>query len=151
LYTYVAKVCYQCFICVFLVDVVYVLSGCCVCLQWFSSVFRVFSSVLEACFKCFICLQTYVASVAFGCFKSTSGVASLLLAFYCIASVSPPPTDADWSSTAPPLFSMLVTFGAVRYLCGHAKWLKKQIAGHGCPVCSDVRALASPKHLYKGT
>jgi hypothetical protein len=30
-----------------------VLSGCCVCLQWF---LIVFSSVLDACFKCFICL-----------------------------------------------------------------------------------------------
>jgi hypothetical protein len=33
-------------------------------------------SVSYACFKCFICLQTYVASVASGCFKSRSGVAS---------------------------------------------------------------------------
>ena len=45
-----------------------VLFGCCVWSQWFSSVF----------FKCFKCLQTYVATVVFGYFKSRSGVASLL-------------------------------------------------------------------------
>ena len=45
-----------------------VLLICCVCLQWFSS-------VSDACFKCFICLQTYVASIAPGCFKSRSDVA----------------------------------------------------------------------------
>ena len=32
----------------------------------------VFASISDACFKCFICLQTYVASVASGCFKSRS-------------------------------------------------------------------------------
>jgi hypothetical protein len=36
----------------------------------------VFVTVLDACVKCFICLQTYVASVVSGCFKSRSGVAS---------------------------------------------------------------------------
>jgi hypothetical protein len=46
----------------------------------FSSMFQVcFLSVLEAYFKCFNCLQTYVATVVFGCFKSRSGVAYFLL------------------------------------------------------------------------
>ena len=53
-----------------------VLSGCCVCLQYFSSAFsRVFASVSHTCFKCFIYLLLYVASIASGCFKSGSGVA----------------------------------------------------------------------------
>jgi hypothetical protein len=102
LYTYVTKVCYPCFICVFWTHVasvfiwmlhmfhIYVacvLSGCCVWLQWFSSVFRCF-------FKCFNCLQMYVATVVSRCFKSKSSIASLLLAFYCIVSVCPlPVTD----------------------------------------------------------
>jgi hypothetical protein len=38
-----------------------------------------FRGVLEACSKCFSCLQTYVATVVYGYFKSRSGVASLLL------------------------------------------------------------------------
>jgi hypothetical protein len=39
-------------------------------------VFHVFfASALSACFKCFIYLQTYVANVSYGCFKSKSGVA----------------------------------------------------------------------------
>jgi hypothetical protein len=43
--------------------VVSVLSGYCVCLQWFLS-------VSEACFQLFHCLLLYVASVACGYFKS---------------------------------------------------------------------------------
>ena len=79
------------------------LSGCCICfthtlhalyldvcvwLQCFLSVFQVFQKLV---FKCFNCLQTYVATVVFGCFKSRSGVASLLLGFCCIVSVCPLP------------------------------------------------------------
>ena len=52
LYTYVASVYPQCFIC-FLYTYV--------------------ASVADACLKCFICLLLYVASVAFRCFKSRSG------------------------------------------------------------------------------
>jgi hypothetical protein len=41
-----------------------------------SSVFLcIFVSVSYACFKCSICLYMYVASVAYGCFKSRSVVA----------------------------------------------------------------------------
>jgi hypothetical protein len=40
--------------------------------QWFSSVFMRFASVLDVCFRCFICLLLYVATVAFGCFKCRS-------------------------------------------------------------------------------
>jgi hypothetical protein len=43
----------------------------CVC-NGFQTFYMCFSSVLEACFKCFIYLQTYVASVVSGCFKSRS-------------------------------------------------------------------------------
>jgi len=64
-----------CFKCLYL-DVAYVSHVCCICVlsdvahgcngfQLFS-VF--FSNVSEACFKCFNCLQTYVATVVFGCF-----------------------------------------------------------------------------------
>jgi hypothetical protein len=52
----------------------------------FKCVSEVFSSVSEACFKCFNYLQTYVATVVFGCFKSRLSVASLLLpTFSCIS------------------------------------------------------------------
>jgi hypothetical protein len=64
---------------VFYLDVAYGCNG----FQVFSGVF---SSVLKACFKCFHCLQTYVATVVFGCFKSRSGVASLLPTFCYIVS-----------------------------------------------------------------
>jgi hypothetical protein len=37
---------------------------------------------------CFICLQMYVASVASGCFKSRSGVASLYSLFCYLTSTS---------------------------------------------------------------
>jgi hypothetical protein len=40
--------------------------------QMFSGVF---ASVSDTCFKCFIRLLLYVATIAFGCFKSKSGVA----------------------------------------------------------------------------
>ena len=98
---HVARVCFECFRCfrgmfhlcfpdaccnyVYL-DVAYVSHICCMCFIWmlrmvamvFKCVSGVFSSVSEACFKCFNCLQTYVAVVVFGCFKSRSDVASLL-------------------------------------------------------------------------
>jgi hypothetical protein len=35
-----------------------------------------FGNALEACFKCSICLETYVANISSGCFKSRSGVAA---------------------------------------------------------------------------
>jgi hypothetical protein len=54
---------------VFYLDVAYVL-------QWFQVFLGVFISVSDVCFKYFICLQTYVVSVASGCFKSRLGVAS---------------------------------------------------------------------------
>jgi hypothetical protein len=38
----------------------------------------VFVTVLDACFNYFICLQTYIASVASGCFKSRLGVANVM-------------------------------------------------------------------------
>jgi hypothetical protein len=55
--------------------------------------FQVFSGVFFKClrsmFQVFICLRMYVATVVFGCFKSRSGVASLLLVFCYIVSVCP--------------------------------------------------------------
>jgi hypothetical protein len=91
LYTYVASVCFQCLICVFGRTLQVCLSRCCICFAHmckgdvayvcnrFQENFQVFfASVLEACFKCFICLQTYVASVAFGYFKSRLSVAYLM-------------------------------------------------------------------------
>jgi hypothetical protein len=55
------------------VDVVYV----CNVFQAFLGVF--FANISEACFKCFIYLQKYIASVAFGCFKSRSGIAHVAM------------------------------------------------------------------------
>jgi hypothetical protein len=57
-----------------------VLSECCVCCNDFQAFFQVFfTSVSEACFKYFICLQTYVASITSGCFKSRSGLAHVAM------------------------------------------------------------------------
>jgi hypothetical protein len=75
-----------------------------------------------ACFECFICLHTYVASVASGGFKSRLDVASSFSLFCCLASVSlPPPASARHLSPLP-FFSMLVTLGPTRALCGCSKW-----------------------------
>jgi hypothetical protein len=64
--------------------------------KWFSDVF---ASVSDACFKCFIYIQTYVAGVASGCFKSRSSVASRsLLALDCLALVSPSSLGAGLAS-----------------------------------------------------
>ena len=67
---------------------------CCKCFIWmFQSRSGVATSVSNACFMCFICLQTYVASVASGYFKSRSSVASLSSLLCCLTftSVSPSP------------------------------------------------------------
>jgi hypothetical protein len=108
LYTYVANVCSQCFICVFRRMLQECLSECCICFthmlemfyvdvayvcNGFKCFFRFFASVSDASFKCFICLHTYIASIVFGCFKSRSGVASpslprCLLVFCYLASFS---------------------------------------------------------------
>jgi hypothetical protein len=85
LYTYVANICSQYFICS---DV------CCKCFIWMLYMFHtyiinvfiwmlhmfcnvffqvfsgVFTSISDVCFKCFICLQTHVAMCSSGCFKS---------------------------------------------------------------------------------
>ena len=95
LYTYVASVCSECFICfsnvcyksVYL-DVVYVSHKRCKCFMWmlhmffngflsvFSCVLQVFQShilsVSNACFKCFIYLHTYICCK---CFQNRSSVA----------------------------------------------------------------------------
>jgi hypothetical protein len=67
--------CYICFtymLQVFYLDVAYVWNG-------FKCFSCVFASISYACFKCFICLQTYVAIVASGCFKSRSDVAHVAM------------------------------------------------------------------------
>jgi len=57
---------------VFYLDVAYVRND----INYFSCVF---ASVSYVCFNYFICLQTYVASVASGCFKNRSGVAHVVI------------------------------------------------------------------------
>jgi hypothetical protein len=163
LYTYVVSYCSQCFICfhtyvasvciymlhMFHTYVTSVLSRYCVC---FTMVLRrfsgVFASVSDACFKCFICLQImYVASVASGCFKSRSGVASpfslstvspqcLLLLLLVLAGHPLPPS---------PSFSMLVTFGRHDPRVGARNDARNKMHARasGCSVCPDVRALTS--------
>ena len=79
------------------------------------------ASVLDACLKCFICVIFSVASVASGCFKSRSGVASLsfLLSHLGVSSYR-----RRLASAAPlPLFSMLVMFGGGVGRCGYGKRL----------------------------
>jgi hypothetical protein len=73
-----------------------VLSGYCVCLQWFLSVFMCFASVSEVCF---ICLQTYVTSVASGCFKSRSGVAHVAMHVRSGGDTSSPRTRTGGAGT----------------------------------------------------
>jgi hypothetical protein len=98
---HVASVCFECFRCMFhlcfsdacckcvYLDVAYVPHICCMCFIWmFAYGFNGFQVFSEACFKCFNCLQTYVAIVVFWCFKSRSGVASLLPTLCCIISPS---------------------------------------------------------------
>jgi hypothetical protein len=45
-----------------------VLYGCCICLQWFSIVFKCFASVADTCCKCFSCfvcmLQVFYLDVS---------------------------------------------------------------------------------------
>jgi hypothetical protein len=71
--------------CVYL-DVTYVSHICCKCFIWMLHMFcnsfscDVFASVSGACFKCFISLQTYVANVLSGCFKSKLGLAYVAMA-----------------------------------------------------------------------
>ena len=60
----VSYVCLQ----VFHLHAAYVYNG-------FSMFLGIFASVLDICFKCFIDLLLYVATVAYVCFKSRSGVA----------------------------------------------------------------------------
>jgi hypothetical protein len=83
---YVAMVVHVCCKCLFLMFhpcfQAYVASVLMLCFTHMSCMFAmvfkhfsgVFSSVSETCFKRFICIQTYVASVAYECFKSRSGV-----------------------------------------------------------------------------
>jgi hypothetical protein len=102
LYTYIASFCFICFIrrmfaSVYL-DVAYVLHICCNCFIWMLRMF--YNGFQVFFFKCLICLQTYVASVAFGCLKidrvlhlevlKKIGCCIFHLAFYCLALVSPP-------------------------------------------------------------
>jgi hypothetical protein len=72
-------------------DVVYVSHIYCKCfilmLRIFCNDFQVFlavfASVSDTYFRCFICLQTYVASVASGCFKSRFNVAQVATCCSC--------------------------------------------------------------------
>jgi hypothetical protein len=74
IYMHVASICFKCFRCfmrmlqVFHLDVAYVCNG-------FQVFLDIFASVSDVCFKCSICLLLYVATVAYRCFKSRSGVA----------------------------------------------------------------------------
>ena len=124
------------------------LFGCCICfthmlqsfyldvayvLQWFSGVF---ASVSNTCLKCFTCLQTYVASVASGCFKSKSNVASLSSLFCHLASVSLPRRRLGIHRPSPS-FLMLVTLGLAQNPRGGTKRRGKRLTGVGvwtpCP------------------
>jgi hypothetical protein len=80
------------------------LFGCCVC---FTMVFKCFSCVFaigsHAYFKCYICLQTYVVSVASGCFKNRSDVASPSLLSAALSQCLLLPTPAGHPPPPPPL------------------------------------------------
>jgi hypothetical protein len=73
---------------VFIWDVVYVYNG-----------FKCFSGVFASVFRCmFYLFSDYVAIVTSECFKTRSGVASLLSHFYCLASVSAVGCKCTWRS-----------------------------------------------------
>lgn len=88
LYTYVASVCFKCFICFFRSVLQMFLFECCICITHmfanvfirmlhmfcigFSSIFRCFRKC-SIC-KCFIFLRTHDAKVSYGYFKNTSDV-----------------------------------------------------------------------------
>jgi hypothetical protein len=126
--------------CMFHTYVVSVLSVYCVCLQWFSSVFRCFfASVLEACFKCFICLQTYVATVASRCFKSRLDVCTCCLQLLEGARGVRRSTVARWGRSGA---SMPRGVG----LGAYAGWRKGRVQTRAS-VRLDVRELALPQKL----
>jgi hypothetical protein len=68
LYTYIAKVCFQCFICVFgcmlqvcaCLDVAYVSHICCKCFIW---IYACFAMIFTRCLFC-KCVQKHVSSVS---------------------------------------------------------------------------------------
>jgi hypothetical protein len=124
----------------------------------------VFKCFFCKCFKSMFQVFHHVASVAYRCFKSKSGVASPSPR---LASVSSPPSDAGWaSSTLVLLFPMMVTFGAAKETYfgrdregrrrsparhEHAEsgggtgrkwdgaWLSGQGGAEGATVCADTR------------
>ena len=112
----------------------------------FTMISSVFASVSDACFKCFICLQTYVASVAFECFKSRLRIASPSSPF----AASPRcPLLLPAPARHPPPLSSLLDASDVQGAwapCGHVKLCEKMTADAGVqhPVRLNVRTLASP-------
>jgi len=116
-------------------------------LDLFKSRSGVTASDSDACFMCFICLQSYVASVVSGCFKSRLGIASLSLLFYRLtfASVSPPPPpDVGWAFVAPsPLLDASVTTCCSHRPAGHVHAREKRRGRErGLSTCSwATRAL----------
>jgi hypothetical protein len=48
--------------------------GCCICLNGFQMFFRRFRKCFRRLFQVFLCLLLYVTNIAFGCFKSRSGI-----------------------------------------------------------------------------
>jgi hypothetical protein len=118
----------------FYMDVMYGCNG----FQLFSGVFL---SVSEACFKYFLYLQTYITTVVFGCFKSRSGVASLLLGMSSSRhrqGIHMTPQPGLSKSKALPL--PLLLFGRRRPHVERAK----QSAARRRP---DIRTLALRSHL----
>ena len=123
--------------------VVSVLSRCCVCFTMvFKCVSCVFASVSDAFFKCFICLQTYIASVAYGCFKSRSGIASpsshsaaLPQCFHLLLALVGHPNQRHRRASPPPLLLD----------AGGASW-DDDAAGDGPPRVHAGRALSVPLH-----
>ena len=102
---HVASICIECFrdmfhLCFFGCMLQICLSGCCICFTQTLHAYGCngFLSVSEACFKCFNCLQTYVATVVFGCFKRRSGVASLHPS--SVASSLPAPAGHPYDAAA---------------------------------------------------
>ena len=106
LYTYVVSFCSQCFICFYRRMLQVCLFECCICFTHMLQVFYLdvtyiiqwFQVFFFRCFcKYFICLQTYIASVAYECFKSKSGVASFSSHYAVSPRVSPPPSSVGWA------------------------------------------------------
>jgi hypothetical protein len=91
IFSYVHCKCFISMLHMFHTYVASVLSGCCVCLQWFSGVFKCFASISDAYCRCFSFFVRMLKMFLSECFKS-------ILACCTCCNVTHPATTAYCSS-----------------------------------------------------